>query len=184
MSRPVIEARTTSTEIRITGLACCRHGPSPAATAPPSHTDFARSTDPVPAVYTLSHLPPPDLLSLALDSFYSCSGTLFSLIPRSESFSLFRSVYWGSSTRSGGAVAELCALAAIGGHYDNDGCPEAHRNAFFATAKLFVNELEDLKKMRVYALFTMFSIMEKRIAAWGYACNTLLCGERGTWLTR
>jgi hypothetical protein len=174
MSRPVpvIEARTTTTtEIRVTGFPCCHHDPSQAAAEPPSQTDFARPSDPVPTVYTLSYLPPPDLLSKALDSFYSCSGTLFSLIPRSESFALFRSVYWGSSTRSGGTVAELCALAAVGGHYDNDGCPEVHRNALFATAKVFVHELEDLRQMRVYALFTMFSIMEKRIASWSYVCN-------------
>jgi hypothetical protein len=176
MSRPLLHARTTATltsEIRISGSG--RHA------VPPSLEDFARDSDRAPLVYTLTHLPPPGLISKVLNSFYACSGTLFYLISREQSFDLFRAVYWSSSTRTKAALGELCAIAAVGGHYDSDGCSAEHLNAFFATAKVFstdVAQLSEMRAMRVYALFTMFSIMEKRIAAWRYVCKYPLFSRR------
>jgi hypothetical protein len=137
----------------------------------PSIKDFPSIEDPPPAVYTLDYLPPPMLISKVLDSFYTCSGTLFYICAREQSFELFRSLYWGDTQRTKPALAELCAIVSVGSQYDNDGVSNEHRRAFFDTAKIYIDdvvEMSELRAMRLYALYAMFSIMEKRIAAWSY----------------
>jgi len=137
----------------------------------PSIKDFPAVEDQPPPVYTIDHLPPPMLISKILDSFYTCSGTLFYVCSREQSFELFRSLYWGDTQRTKPALAELCAIVAVGSQYDNDGVSNEHRRAFFDTAKIYIDdvvEMSELRAMRLYTLCAMFSIMEKRIAAWSY----------------
>ena len=139
---------------------------------PPLARDFPSLEDPPPPVYTLNHLPPPVLVSKILDCFYTCSGTLFYICTREQSFELFRSLYWGNgAARTTLALAELCAIAAVGSQYDTDLVPTEHRRAFFDTVKICIDdviETSELRAMRLYALCGMFSIMDKRIAAWTY----------------
>lgn len=138
----------------------------------PLAQDFPSQEDRPPPVYALSHLPPPVLVSKILDCFYTCSGTLFYICTREESFELFRSLYWGDgAVRTTLALAELCAIAAVGSQYDTDLVSVEHRRAFFDTAKICIDdvvETSELRAMRLYALCGMFSVMDKRIAAWTY----------------
>ena len=139
--------------------------------ASPSINDFSQDEDPPPKIYDLNHLPPPGIVSNVLDAFYSCSGTLFYILSREDSFGLFRSLYWGESSRTRASLAEICAIVVVGCQYDYEGVSEAHRQAFFETAKVYSEDLmkdSDLRTMRLYTLFTMYNIMEKRIAAWSY----------------
>ncbi|KAI5798105.1 hypothetical protein FPQ18DRAFT_240575, partial [Pyronema domesticum] len=121
-------------------------------------------------------LPPPSLISKILDSFYTCSGTLFYICTREQSFELFRSLYWSDCQRTKPALAEICAIAAVGCQYDADGVSNEHRRAFFDTAKIYIDdvvEMSELRAMRLYALCGMYSIMDKRIAAWSYVAAGL-----------
>lgn len=144
---------------------------------PPSVGDFPAPTDPPPAAYTLTHVPSPVIVSSALDAFYTCTGSLFFVVPREQSFELFRSVYWGSTKRTKPILAELCALVSVGAQYDDDGpMTEDMKFSFFNTTKVYLEELartSPLRLMRVFTLCCMFSIMEKRTAAWTYIVSAL-----------
>jgi hypothetical protein len=146
--------------------------------SPPPTTDD--DSDFTPRIYTLGHLPSRNMVSKILDAFYSCSGTLFFVVPRDTAFELLGLLYKAhtteSTTRLCAALGELCAIVAVGAQYDYDAVLQEQRRAFFDTARAYVGQVvkvSELRAMRVHALLAMFSIMEKRIAAWSYIAAAL-----------
>lgn len=160
-------------EIRLPTFAIKFLRPIRAQSRLPSITDFPSITSTPPHRYTLACLPPPELISTILDAFYACSGTLFYIISRENSFDLFRSIYWGGARRTRAVLGELCAIAAVGAQYDYEGVTEAQRIALWETAKAYTEDVrkgDEVRVIRVYTLCALFSIIEKRFVAMSYIC--------------
>jgi len=65
-------------------------------------------------------------------------------------------------------LCELCALAAVGSHYDADNVPVDVIEALYDTASLYLNDCIEaffLRGMRVLLCLSMCSFMTKRLSA-------------------
>ncbi|KOC10290.1 hypothetical protein AFLA70_493g000631 [Aspergillus flavus AF70] len=133
------------------------------ATATHPTLDNAKLASAFDAGARLTTLPQEQFAWTALSAFFRCAGSLFYIITPQEAESLLERVYCeGNGSKAD--VCELCAIAAIGCHYEANQVSDEVRTAFFYIA---TSELEGLAQtstiqgMRVFICLSLSAMMDK-----------------------
>ncbi|KAL4902100.1 hypothetical protein BDW74DRAFT_181263 [Aspergillus multicolor] len=131
-----------------------------------AHPTMLPSTHEIPDATGSSRLvdlPPKSLARIALDAFFNCASTLFYIMTPREAEDLLERVYSEQGIQSDD-LCELCALAAIGSHYEINKIPDEARATFFYIATTALEKLAQTSKlqgMRVFICLCIASIMDK-----------------------
>lgn len=142
------------------------------------------------ATFTTSSLPPQDVVRRGAAFFFSVVAGLFYIMTEDDFEALFAQVFESQSDPDIVAVAEICAVAAVGAHYHPDGVADDIKDALFRTAIQHVNDFIESsveRAIRALACLAAYGIIEKRrttptlihlglrLARWSSApCNDLI----------
>ena len=116
---------------------------------------------------TSNGLPDEQIAIYAVDGFFRCAGTLFFIKTQQETQHLLHQVYHDDNVPVGD-MSELCAIAAVGGHYDAERVSQEARAVFFYRASTILNGLAPLELaqgVRVFISLCMNCIMDKNTTA-------------------
>ncbi|KAJ5087440.1 hypothetical protein N7456_011056 [Penicillium angulare] len=117
--------------------------------------------------YRANGLPEEQFAEYAIDGFFRCAATLFFVKTQQEARQLLYRVYHDSRIAIGD-ISELCALAAIGSHYDMNRVPQEARAIFFYRASTTLNgtiPLDSIQGVRIFICLCMNCIMDKSTTA-------------------
>ncbi|OAP61896.1 hypothetical protein AYL99_04099 [Fonsecaea erecta] len=128
-------------------------------------TDFNTT---VARVYTVNDLPPENLVLEGIRAYFNCTYTLLYIYEKQEMDDILNRVYRTHDPVDNATLCELCAVAAVGGHYDGDKFDGPVMEAFYQTATIYMSdciESQWLRGMRVVLSLGIISSMTKRTSA-------------------
>ncbi|KAJ9616918.1 hypothetical protein H2200_000638 [Cladophialophora chaetospira] len=120
------------------------------------------------AIYTPTDLPSERSVHYGVNAYFRCSYTLFHIYEKNEMTDIMNRVYRPRGPIDKATLCELCALTAIGSHYDADNFDVDVMESLYSTAALYLSdciEAHFLRGMRVILCLSMYSFMTKRISA-------------------
>ncbi|OCT52784.1 hypothetical protein CLCR_09732 [Cladophialophora carrionii] len=119
-------------------------------------------------LYTTNDLPPERLIHYGVTAYFNCSYTLFYIYEKHEMTDIINRVYRPREPVDKATLCELCALTAIGSHYDAANFDVSVMENLYHTAAVYLSdciEAHFLRGMRVILCLSMYSFMTKRISA-------------------
>ena len=119
-------------------------------------------------LYTAIDLPPERSVQYGVSAYFRCSYTLFHIYERHEMTDIINRVYRPQGPIDKATLCELCALTAIGSHYDADNFDVDVMENLHHTAAIYLSnciEAHFLRGMRVILCLSMYSFMTKRTSA-------------------
>ncbi|EXJ93934.1 hypothetical protein A1O1_02327 [Capronia coronata CBS 617.96] len=124
----------------------------------------------VPAshIYTPENLPPEGLIKHTLETYLNCCSTLFYILHEQDVNDILKRMYVSKDPVDTATLGEVCAVAAIGSHYDPDNVPLSVMEALYRTASVYMHdciENDFLRGMRTLLCLSMYSFMTKRSSA-------------------
>ncbi|KAI5851363.1 hypothetical protein DFP73DRAFT_507721 [Morchella snyderi] len=129
-------------------------------------------------IFTHDNLPPYETTLMAIEGLIQIQSASLHLhfIHEDEARELLEGVYSGSSSSSD--LCELFAAAAVGSQWE-ERVPTETMHCYFNTTKAHLDdclEEDDLRKMRILGLCSLFLMSEKRISSYSYIGNALQIG--------
>lgn len=127
--------------------------------------------------YDGMNLPPKLLTREALECFFSGIAGLYHFLTAQEAEDLFNQVFDDQRAPAPEALSELCAIAALGCHYDTDDVrkfPAHVRVAFHKTSLVGLGHAfnqGDLSSIRLVGCIATYLIMEKQTSARALLCQ-------------
>lgn len=119
-------------------------------------------------VYSVHDLPPERAIQYGVTAYFNCSYTLFYLYEQHEMTDILNRVYRPQEPVDKATLCELCALTAIGSHYDASNFEVSVMENLYHTAAVYLSDCVEahfLRGMRVILCLSMYSFMTKRISA-------------------
>ncbi|EXJ92151.1 hypothetical protein A1O3_00701 [Capronia epimyces CBS 606.96] len=119
-------------------------------------------------IYTPDDLPPEGLVRLGLAAYFDCCFTLFYLFHEQDISIILERVYRSTDPVDTATLCEVCALAAVGSHYDAENVPVPVMEALYRTASVYMNDCVEahyLRGMRTLLCLSIYSFMTKRRSA-------------------
>ena len=119
-------------------------------------------------LYTVNDLPSERLIHYGITAYFNCSYTLFHIYEKREMNDILNRVYRPQEPIDKATLCELCALTAIGSHYDATQFDVQVMENLYHTAATYLPdciEAHFLRGMRVVLCLSMYSFMTKRISA-------------------
>ncbi|KIW68790.1 hypothetical protein PV04_04711 [Phialophora macrospora] len=119
-------------------------------------------------VYTAGELPPERLIQYGVTAYFNCSYTLFYIYEKHDMTDIINRVYRPREPVDKATLCELCALTAIGSHYDAANFDVSVMENLYHTAAIYLSDCIEshfLRGMRVILCLSMYSFMTKRINA-------------------
>ncbi|KIW99011.1 uncharacterized protein Z519_00674 [Cladophialophora bantiana CBS 173.52] len=119
-------------------------------------------------VYTVNDLPPENLILYGIRAYFNYTYTLLYIYEKQEIDDILNRVYRTHEAVDNATLCELCALAAVGSHYEGDKFDGPVMEALFHTATIYMSdciESQFLRGMRVILCLGIISSMTKRASA-------------------
>ena len=119
-------------------------------------------------LYTVKDLPSEREILFGVRAYFNCSYTLFHIYEKDEMDNILNRVYRPQGPVDKATLCELCALTAIGSHYDADRFDVSVMENLYHTASMYLSDCVEahfLRGMRVILCLSMYSFMTKRTSA-------------------
>ncbi|OQV10927.1 hypothetical protein CLAIMM_14847 [Cladophialophora immunda] len=119
-------------------------------------------------VYSVNDLPPEHLVLYGIRAYFNCTYTLLYIYEKQEMDDILNRVYRTHEAVDNATLCELCAVAAVGNHYDGDKFDGSIMEALFQTATIYMSdciESQFLRGMRVILCLSIISSLTKRASA-------------------
>ena len=116
-------------------------------------------------IYDHVHLPPEAMVRKGAKFFFGVVAGLFHIMDVREFDTICQNIYGKEAEPSNIMVAELCAVAAVGAHYDPDGVDERIKMLLFRTGLSQVNAMIDEdahRALRTIACLCGYGMVTKR----------------------
>ena len=115
-------------------------------------------------------IPPEELARKAIQAMIDGAGSLLYLFDKEQAEVVLKTAYQSQSKPEPLLFAELCAMSAIGGHYNSRQISNALTRKFAVTTltllgSMAVNEDNYLRIMRVLCCLAVYSLLEKHLSA-------------------
>ena len=118
-----------------------------------------------PTIFTPQQLPPEAVVRTGGEFFFGVIAGLFHIMTMDEFDQLFKEVYRSGSTPEVFLLAQLCAVTAIGAHYNLEDSTVELKDALFNTAVQYIPEMierGDLRTMKFLACLVAYGVVDKR----------------------
>jgi hypothetical protein len=119
-------------------------------------------------LYTANDVPSEREVQFGIKAYFDCSYTLFHIYERQETTDILNRVYRSRQPVDKATLCELCALTAIGSHYDASNFDVSIMENLYHTAATYLSdciEAHFLRGMRAILCLSMYSFMTKRTSA-------------------
>jgi hypothetical protein len=115
-------------------------------------------------------IPPEELARKAIQAMIDGTSSLLYLFDKEQAEEVLRTAYQSQSKPEPLLFTELCAMSAIGGHYNSRQISNTLTRKFAVTAlkllgSVVVNDDNYLRVMRVLCCLAMYSLLEKHLSA-------------------